>query len=213
MAWLTLNGRMLLCCESGTDQDFNDVIFEIEGGIKGLIVVPDPEYNVYTYCFEDTPIGDYDLNDVVIKAERLSDTKVRYSIVACGANDELYIKNIDESIDNVEVHSMFGCTQNQFVNTVSANEYEPFVLVKTVDKSFSFLNKDMQPYIYDKSINNKVELSKIGEDPHGIMIPYDFRWSRERVCVKDAYFQFNSWGRNSITSTDWYKDPILENVI
>ncbi len=215
MAWLTINGRLLLCCESGTDQDFNDVIFEIEGGIEGLIVVPDPEYNVYTYCFEDTPLGDYDLNDVVIKAERLSDTKVRYSIVACGANDELYIKNINaEAItDYVEVHAMFNCEQNTFINTVSAGQYEPIVSVKTVDKSFSFLNKDTQPYIYDKTINNKVELSKIGEDPHGIMIPYDFRWPREKVCVKDAYIQFNSWGRNSITSTDWYKDPNVENVI
>jgi hypothetical protein len=49
---------------------------EVEGGIEGIIVIPEPVYNVYTYCFEDTQNGDYDLNDVIIKAKRLSTTKV-----------------------------------------------------------------------------------------------------------------------------------------
>ena len=53
-AWLTLDSKMLLCWESGTDADFNDLIMEVEGGIEGIIVIPEPVYNVYTYCFEDT---------------------------------------------------------------------------------------------------------------------------------------------------------------
>ena len=214
MAWLTVNGRMLLCCESGTDQDFNDVIFEIEGGIEGLIVIPDPEYNVYTFCFEDTPMGDYDLNDVVIKAERLSDTQVRYTVVACGANDEIYINGINSGLisDVLEVHKMFNAEQVTFVNTVHGTSYEPVSTTVSVAKSFSFLNEDTQPYIYDKTINNTVRLAKIGQDPHAIMIPYDFKWPLEKICVKNAYLEFNSWGKNHITSTDWYKRPVTEKI-
>ena len=41
------------------------------------------------------------------------------------------------------------------------------------------------------------------------MIPYDFRWPLERICIKDAYdvegHKFNSWGANKIDASDWYK--------
>lgn len=39
--WLTLDGRMLLCWESGTDRDFNDLVIDIEGGVENLIVIPE----------------------------------------------------------------------------------------------------------------------------------------------------------------------------
>ena len=45
------------------------------------------------------------------------------------------------------------------------------------------------------------------------MIPYDFKYPVERVCIKDAYPQFNSWGKNSVTSTEWYKFPNEEVVL
>ena len=95
LAYLALNGRKYMCWESGTDRDFNDVIIEIECGLEVPEIPIEPEYETYTYCFEDTKVGDYDLNDVVIKAKRLSETRVEYSIVACGAYDELYVKNIN----------------------------------------------------------------------------------------------------------------------
>ena len=84
-AWLSINKKMLLCWESGTDKDFNDIIMEVEGGIEGPTPPPTPEKNTYTFCFEDTKNGDFDMNDVVIKAVREDATTVRYSIVACGA--------------------------------------------------------------------------------------------------------------------------------
>ena len=55
-AWLTLNDRLLLCWESGCDADFNDIILDVEGGVEGIIVPPEPEENIYTYCFEDTEV-------------------------------------------------------------------------------------------------------------------------------------------------------------
>ena len=44
------------------------------------------------------------------------------------------------------------------------------------------------------------------------MIPYDFRWPLERICIKDAYSRFNEWGQGIIEETDWYKFPNEEKV-
>jgi len=206
-AWITVNGKMLLCFESGTDKDFNDIILEVEGGVEEIINIPDFESNIYTFCFEDTKLGDYDMNDIVIKAERLSSTQVKYSIVACGAYDQLKVMGINGSIinDNAEVHKLFG-VNGGYINTVSSNA-DPIVDVVNVDSKFSFLNENTQPYIYDMTTGETIRLSKKGEDPHGIMIPYDFKYPKEKICIKDAYEKFNNWGENRVTSTDWYVYP------
>lgn len=208
-AWITVNDKMLLCFESGTDKDFNDVILEVEGGVKPIINIPDIESNFYTFCFEDTELGDYDMNDVVIKARRVNTTSVEYQIVACGAFDELKIMNINGSIINntKEVHSMFGVDGGYINTALGGTKYNPVVETITVDSKFSFLDEATQPYIVDETTGLIVKLSKKGEDPHGIMIPTDFKYPIEKVCIKDAYLQFNNWGQNRITSTDWYKYP------
>ena len=196
-AWITVNGKMLLCFESGTDKDFNDIILEVEGGVEEIINIPDFESNIYTFCFEDTKLGDYDMNDIVIKARRLNDTQVEYRIVACGAYDKLKVMGINGS--------------GGYINTVNSNK-EPIVDVVNVDKKFSFLNEDTQPYIYDMTTGETIRLSRKGEDPHGIMIPYDFKYPKEKICIKDAYEKFNNWGENRVTSTDWYVYPTEDLV-
>ena len=209
-AWLTLNGRQLLCLESGTDTDFNDIILDIEGGVEEIVVFPETTYQTYTYCFEDTDKGDYDLNDVVIKASKKNNT-VEYSIVACGAYDELYIKNI--GIDDKEIHSLFGKEPKTYINTeANAEKLSPYKVTKTIDSNFSLLDPKTQPYIYDATTGKSIYMSKIGEDPHGIMIPNDFSYPLEKVCIKDAYEGFNNWGKNLINSTDWYKHPVNGKV-
>ena len=205
VAWLVLNGKVMMCWESGTDRDFNDIIIEVEGGIEPVSIIPELDNNYYTFCFEDREIGDYDLNDVVIKGRRIDNTHVEYSIIACGAEDRLQVKNIGE-LSGIEIHSLFG--YDRFINTVPGEQYfEPISTIVEVSSDFSFLNALCQPYLYDVSTNKYVYLSKVGEDPHGIMIPYDFKYPIERVCIKDAYEQFNSWGQNSVTSNEWYKFP------
>lgn len=211
VAWLTFQGKKLMCWESGTDKDFNDIIIEVEGGIDLPFIPYEPEYNAYTYCFEDTPVGDYDLNDVVIKAVRKNETTVEYSVVACGAHDELNIKGI--GIDDTEVHSLFNADTQTFVNTQKGGTpFTAYTVTKTVNKKFSLADPDTAPYIYDKTTNVTIKLSKKGEDPHGIMIPNDFKYPLEKVCIKDAYTEFNNWGKNPVTSTDWYTKPVTGNV-
>ena len=216
LAYLALNGRKYMCWESGTDRDFNDVIIEIECGLEVPEIPIDPDYETYTYCFEDTKVGDYDLNDVVIKAKRLSETRVEYSIVACGAHDEVYVKNINAGKikDNVEVHSLFGVSDTKtFINTENRGTSYPAVTVtKTVGAEFKLADPSTAPYIYDDTKGQEVKMSKIGEDPHGIMIPGDFKYPLEKVCIRNAYTEFNNWGQNSVTSTDWYTKPVSGKV-
>lgn len=215
MAWMSVNEKMFLCVESGTDKDFNDLIIEVEGGIKPIIIIPDePEYNFYTFLFEDHNLGDYDMNDVVIKGRRIDDTHVEYTLLACGAYDEIYIHNVEGTKikSNVEVHELFGKTQRTFVNTERGDNTPVIVDKITVNKNFSFLDASTQPYIYDKTINNTVKIAQVGQDPHAIMVPDDFRWPLEKICIRYAYSAFNSWGANKIVSTDWYKFPEVEKV-
>ena len=207
MGWINLNGKMLLCCESGTDSDFNDLIVEVEGGVEEIPFIPEFENESYTFCFEDREIGDYDMNDVVIKAKRVAEDTVEYEIVACGALDKLYIKNINGKIinENTEVHALFG-KGLEFINTnQNADKVNTVIEKIKVNKDFSFLNESTQPYIFNATTNKNVYLAKKGEDPHGIMIPYDFKYPIELVCIKNAYEKFNEWGQNRITSTNWYK--------
>ena len=148
------------------------------------------------------------MNDLVIKARRIDDTTVEYKVVACGANDELKIMNINGQVinSNTEVHKLFG-VNGGFINTVSGSYIEPVIDNIKVNKSFSFLDESTQPYLYDMTTGNIVKLAQKGEDPHAIMIPYDFRYPLEKICIKNAYSQFNSWGENKIVSTYWYKYP------
>lgn len=206
MCWITVNEKNFICCEEGTDRDFNDVIFEVEG--LDILVPPPFEYNYFTFCFEDQDLGDYDLNDVVLKGTRLDDTHVEWTLMACGANDELVILNVEGKHINKdnEVHSIFGKTPNIFINTQNTRvDYVTDTVI--VNKEFSFLDPTCQPSIYDKNTKRTITIAVAGQDPHAIMIPYDFKWPLERVRVNTAYLEFNEWGQNPVMSTEWYKHP------
>ena len=206
MCWLSINEMMFMCCEAGTDRDFNDIVFEIEGVEPIDIPIP-PVYNEYTFCYEDLNLGDYDINDVVLKGKRLNATQVQWTVMATGATNELYIRGINGNIinKNKEIHSYFGIAQDQYANVGVRNEYPTVTEVVTVPTTFSF--KHNAPTVWNETQGYEVKLATKGEDPHAIMIPYDFKWPKEKVRVNLAYPRFNEWGSNSILSTDWYLYP------
>ena len=209
------NQKAYIMFEDGVDVNFVDMIVEVQGGLNEVDAAQQINNNVYTFCFEDRNLGDYDMNDVVIKAERLNISQVKYTVVACGAYDELYLRNINGNTLNEtkEIHSLFGVTNlSTFINTQSKN-YEPVSEVITVDPSFSFTDFSKQIYIFNKTQNYDVKMSQKGEDPHGIMIPSDFAYPVEKTCIKNAYTQFNTWGENPVTSTDWYLTPVEGKVM
>lgn len=212
MCWLSINNMMFMCCEAGTDRDFNDIVFEIEG-VEPINIPIDPVYNSYIFCFEDRNLGDYDMNDVVVKGQRIDATHVKWTVMATGASDELYIKNIDGKVINnkAEIHSYFNVPVKTFVNVQSRNEYPTVSETIKVSSTFSF--KHNAPYIENRTYGYDVKLATKGEDPHAIMIPNDFLWPKEKICIKDAYGQFNSWGEGAILSNTWYTDPVVERVV
>ena len=112
------------------------------------------------------------------------------------------------------MHSLFGVSDTKtFINTENRGTSYPAVTVtKTVGAEFKLADPSTAPYIYDDTKGQEVKMSKIGEDPHGIMIPGDFKYPLEKVCIKNAYTEFNNWGQNSVTSTDWYTKPVSGKV-
>ena len=212
--WISFNNRVFMTWESGTDADFNDVIIEMEGG-KVIPDIPEPDLQVFTYCFEDTKTdSDYDMNDVVIKAIRTNETTIEYRLVACGAHDDVYVRglNIGDIQDNREVHDLFGVSDHMtFINT-DGSSYPYVSATRTVSKDFSLLDEAQQPYIYDATTNVEVRLAKTGQNPWAILIPTDFRYPSERISVTKAYPLFNSWGEGSILSNLWYNTPDKSKV-
>jgi hypothetical protein len=207
------NNKNYLCFEDGTDQDYDDLILELESGVVSLVNYDmDMRSKVYTFAFEDRDLGDYDMNDVVIKAQRLNDTQVKYSLEATGAYDELYIRGVKNAtvLGSKEVHALFGVAQNTFVNTKD-DRYQPIQEIVNVEANFSFSRPSDQPYIFNKTTGKEIHVSMKGEDPHSIVVPCDWQYPLERICVggtsNPAFKQFNNWGQGNVSSTDWYLHP------
>lgn len=213
MCWISFNNKIFFCGELGCDRNFKEIVVEVEG-IKPITTPLNPDNNFYTFCFEDTKQGDYDMNDIVISGERLDNTHVRYILMAAGANDELYLNGVDGSVinQNTEVHEIFGDTGRGFINTETKN-YPYIEDIVTVSQDFSFLKFECQPYLENRTRGYNIYVSLAGEDPHGIMIPYAMSWPRERIRIDKAYPEFRNWGQNMIESTDWYLLPVEDLVI
>lgn len=217
MVWMGINGKNYLLGEPGVDSDFNDMVLEIEGGIVTFDSNIELPNHTYTYCFEDRLDGDYDMNDVVVKAIRIDQTHIMYSLEACGAYDELYLKNINGSVlnDVTEIHSIFGAQKTEtFINTDGENQYSPVREIIRVSPTFSLASVDPaeQIYIYNKTYDRYIYPSKAGDAPFGIMIPYDFQYPLEKTNIHNAYTDFINWGMTPTAYHNWYKEPVSGTV-
>lgn len=213
----SVNDKTYMCFEDGADCNYCDLIIEVSSGIDILDETIEVFYTVYTMCYEDREKGDYDMNDVVIKAMRLSSNQILYSIEACGAHDELFIHNINGNTinSNMEIHAMFGVKTETFVNTIEGGvRKDPIQDIVTVDDDFSFANPECLPYIENRTMGNIVEISKTGEDPHAIIIPHDYKYPTEKTKISDAHKQFLEWAcdKNSASSKGWYRTGIEDKI-
>jgi hypothetical protein len=209
IAMFTANGKMYLCFEEGADTQYSDVIVELGGGVESFGDIPDLLNQVYTFCFEDREDGDYDMNDVVIKAVRTDYTHVTYSVEACGGTDKVYLRNLhgEKLNEETELHSLYSTTG--IVNAGSSH-VDPIKETFTVDPSFSFYDLDKVLYIYNATTGKEIRLSVMGEDPHAVMIPKDFDYPLEGICIKDAYPAFLKWVADRESNKDWYDNPEVE---
>ena len=214
VAVLGANGKNYLCFESGADMDFNDLIIEMNGGIKAIGETPTFDSQVYTFCFEDREVGDYDLNDVVIKAQRVDRTHVKYSVEAVGS-DEVYLCNTNGVLlnDAMELHTLFEVHVGTSVNvSEGSTRLKPAQELIEVPADFNFTETKNQLYVYNKTTGKTIKLATKREYPHGLMIPGDFAYPSEGICIKDAYSYFTIWGKNPSECTDWYLHPVEGKV-
>jgi len=188
--------------------------------------VKEETYPVYSYAFEDTKVGDYDMNDVVIKAQETANGKINLKVVACGAtlnlNIRLYpagtrstneVAHYDGSPETLtyngqdEVHLMLGAEAGAMVNTGSSATARPITI--QIDKG----NYDPAhlPLAIFSAAQGEIRLAGSGQAPYGVIIPEDWSWPRERICITQAYneagHRFADFAATVGTAEDWYKHP------
>ena len=216
MATFTANNKVYLCFEEGSDTQYSDVIVEIgSAGETGVLMfddVPEVGNQSYTMCFEDRPnTADYDMNDVVLRCERISDTKLELSLIATGAQDLVYINGIPGTLDsgsemnNKEVHEIFGVPTGTFVNTeTSASVVPRKTAVYTVGEDMTIPQFLSQIYIvnYNRG-GEEIHVPKKGEPPYALIVPGDFDYPAERVSIVKAYEAFSTWANNAYDYGKW----------
>jgi hypothetical protein len=204
------NNHNYLCFEDGADCNFSDMIIEIKQGTEIIeeTVAPEVEGISYTMCFEDKPqTADYDMNDVVLIAERQSETEVKLTVFACGAQDVVTLHGTKSPrFDNQDIHKILNMTEGQyFVNTKADGD--------TSDGVYDIINignLSIVEYLSSISIKNEVtgipvRMPQKSEAPNAIIIPMRFNYPLEGISIKKAYPEFTKWASNKEVSKDWYK--------
>ena len=218
MATFTANNKVYLTFEEGTDAQFSDIIVEMGSAGDTGVDMFDEEQEVnefsYTMCFEDRPnIADYDMNDVVLRCTRISDTELMLSLIATGANDPVLISGIvgeylrGTELNNKEVHSLFGVSTSTFVNTVASENTLPEVsCIYRVDESTTIKQFLSNIYITNNGQGGRtIGLPATGEPPYAIIMPGDFDYPQERVSIAVAYRLFSEWVNDATNYGDWPK--------
>ena len=216
MATFKANNKIYLCFEEGSDTQYSDVIIEIgSNGEAGVDIPDDPqevEEQSYTMCFEDRPnVADYDMNDVVLRCVRKTSTQLELTLVATGAQDQVYINGISGShisgtdLNNKEVHEVFGVPTGTFVNTETSAEVIPGkTAVYEVSEDMTVLQFLSNIYIKNYSQGGKeIHIPNEGEAPFALIMPGDFDYPAERISIANAYYVFNNWVHNANNYGNW----------
>ena len=173
--------------------------------------VEDDAPAVWTYAFEDTPMGDYDMNDVVIKVSENADNNNMLDVTLCctGAAFDLRVYLGAYTIfGGIEVHRVMGQPAGTLINTGAGPEVTELVPTQ-IEKpaGFSFATADF--WIESPAVPEGVHIAKKGEDPHGVAIPGDWKWPREAVNIKEAYPNFIRFAADVEAADEearlWYK--------
>ncbi len=213
IAMFNANNKTYLAFEDGNDSNFSDMIIEVEGNSGKMF---DDVYEVkdmaYTMCFEDRPnIADYDMNDVVLRCVRLSPTQLQLTLIATGANDQVYLNGIagncisGTDLNDKEVHALFNVSTSTFVNTQPSATAVPCVSavyeVSEATRIPQFLD---DIYIKNYSMaGNEIHVPQKGEPPFALIIPGDFDYPAERISIIDAYSAFRTWANNAYNYGAW----------
>lgn len=200
----------------------------------GRIDPVEPE--VYTYAFEDTDDGDYDLNDVVLRVnEKPGDaTKLIVTLVATGAdyNIETYINNQVLTFNGeTEVHKALLGEEGvmKHINTESTvgGRYAKADFVTCeIAKPADFNNDYSTLKVSIKVLNTEKTYAypHTNTYPNAVMMPGKWKWPKEKVCITTAYsvgyetaadHSFGTWASEypHVNALDWYDNPVTNQVV
>jgi hypothetical protein len=180
---------------------------------------------IYSYAFEDSWYADYDMNDVVLKVKEneTDPTKLDVTLCCTGAsyNLKIYLRypqsdgtHIDVPVfGEQEVHTVLGGTAGLFINTGVGDKFQTLPSRTTTVTKPANYNGIADFWI--QSPEKDVHVSTEGEDPHGVIIPGDWRWPKEWTSIKDAYPDFINFAKNPSNPAyaEWYKNNIQEDKL
>lgn len=198
--------------------------------VSSTTIIDEPQ--VYTYAFEDTFMGDYDMNDVVLQVWEEND-KLKIRLCATGASKDLYVYyNNSPLFQGAEVHQLFGAAAGKFVNTGASGAGDKFTTVASANwpvtemskpSGFDYatagfnirwgnLTRDESIWLTTRSD------SPIGTAPYAVCIPDKWAWPTEWTKVSEAYPgnstypSFADYAGDPSKST-WYKAPDVSKTI
>jgi len=214
--------------------NLKDIVAVIDGNLESFPALSKPQnapnHHIYTFAFEDTKNGDYDLNDVVLQVYRGKSNVngLFVKLVALGAHDPLkaYFKDkvtgeVTALFGGKELHEAFGVELTEFINTESINftkvkgnkNLEDFVYRKDNPNTLIWESLCAQDfYIYNEKTNTEIHTPRsqglLGAAPYGLCIPHPWAWPKERVCITSAYSRFADFASavqgGALDATDWY---------
>ena len=202
------NNRTYLCFEDGADLNFCDIIIEVCQGTEIIeeTMAPDILGAAYLMCFEDRPeSADYDMNDVVVYAERIDNNTIAVGLLACGAEDEIILHGMDGApINDREIHSILGIPEKTFANTEIGKPTQA-LQVYHVNTS-----KSIEEYLRGISIQNlttgkSFKMPERGKSPYIIIVPHNFKYPKEKTSIKSAYPGFLEWASDMNAKRDWFR--------
>lgn len=212
------NNRTYLCFEEGSDLNFSDMVIEVKQGTKINLeeVAPEVDPAMYTMCFEDRPAqADYDMNDVVLTAERVSGNKVKLTLVACGAKDKVkLIIEGSSKLAGAEIHELLELSDEEnFLNTQIGGKTRKSDICP--NETLNLNNKTIVEFLSSIKIQNLttgqiIGMPQTGEAPYAIIVPMRFNYPKEGSDIRKSYPEFLKWASNAATSKNWYRD--LEGV-
>ena len=172
------------------------------------------ENKVWSYAFEDSYNADYDMNDVVIRVQEKEGDATKLIVTLCctGASYNLKVHLGDLVIfGDTEVHTVLGKPAGTFVNTgePDGNQFFSASAAPTeIDKPEGFTFGRAEFWL--ESPEGEIHVATEGQDPHGIIVPGDWKWPVEYLPITEAYPEFSLYfieGGVNEDYADWYKHP------
>ena len=246
------NSKLLIQCKDGArdglDVSPNTEYVDIVSDASELIYINATSTNAgfgykktklgtVTYCMEDQypAMGDFDLNDVVVKISPTllvksdnSSAKVDISckIVAVGAKKVIagYMNiNNTETLLFDNAHKAMGVINGEFVNTQKGTrKVAPVTIEKNgIDCDVDFNFDDLKFFIrvdgHDIYAADQGGIDETSQIIGGVRIPEEnFKYSIEKKKITETYnesgFKISDWISSKATkSKDWYKHPSAGN--